>query len=291
MSPWPRILAAILFVLLSPILAGLLAGLDRIISARMQSRIGPPLLQPIYDLLKLFQKERIAVNRSGHFFLLGYLLFTILAGIEFFIGGDLLIVIFALALASVFFVLGAFAAGSPYSHIGAERELIQIMASEPMLIMCAMGFYVATGSFQVTTIHAQPTPLIATLPGIFLGMIYILTIKLRKSPFDLSTSHHAHQEIVKGITTEFAGPYLAIIELAHGYETILLLGFLYLFFAPWPLLALAVLIAVYFLEILADNTNARLYWQWVLRTSWAFTAIVGAGNLVLLHYLQRGGTP
>ncbi len=286
-----RILAGFLFIALAPILAGLLAGLDRIVSARMQGRIGPPLLQPFYDLFKLFQKERIAVNRSGHFFLLGYLLFTIIAGVEFFTGGDLLITIFALALASVFFVLGAFAAGSPYSHIGAERELIQIMASEPMLLMVAMGFYVATGSFQIGAIYAQPTPLIATLPGMFLGLIYILTIKLRKSPFDLSTSHHAHQEIVKGITTEFAGPYLAIIELAHWYETVLLLGLLYLFFAPWPLLAIAALIVVYFLEILADNTNARLYWQWVLRASWTFTAIVGAGNLIILHYINRGGTP
>jgi ech hydrogenase subunit B len=68
----------------------------------------------------------------------------VVAGVEFFIGGDLLIVIFALALGSVFFVLGAFAAGSPYSHIGAERELVQLMASEPMLIIAAMGFYVAS---------------------------------------------------------------------------------------------------------------------------------------------------
>lgn len=291
MSAIAPILLGTLFVLLAPVLAGLVNGADRIVSARMQSRIGPPLLQPFYDLFKLFQKERLAVNRTGHFFLLGYLLFTIIAGVEFFIGGDLLIVIFALALASVFFVLGAFAAGSPYSHIGAERELIQLMASEPMLLICAMGFYVATGSFQVHEIAARPDLLIVLLPGIFAGLVYVLTIKLRKSPFDLATSHHAHQEIVKGITTEFAGPYLALIELAHWYETILLFGFLYLFFAAWPWLGILALIVVYFLEILADNTNARLYWQWVLRSSWTFTAIAGAGNLVVLHYLARGGTP
>lgn len=48
------------------------------------------------------------------------------------------------------------------------------------------------------------------------------------------------------------------------------------------------LAVVYFLEILADNTNARLYWQWVLRTSWGFTAVAGAGNLIVLYYLTRG---
>ena len=283
------LLAGILFVLLAPVLAGLLNGVDRIVSARMQSRIGPPLLQPFYDLFKLMQKERIAVTTSGHFFLLGYLLFTVVAGVEFFIGGDLLIVIFALALGSVFFVLGAFAAGSPYSHIGAERELIQLMASEPMLIVAAMGFYVAADSFQVKDIFAHPDLMIVLLPGVFLGLVYILTIKLRKSPFDLSTSHHAHQEIIKGITTEFSGPYLAVIELAHWYETVLLMGLLFLFFSAQPWLGVLALAVVYFLEILADNTNARLYWQWVLRTSWIFTVVAGAGNLVVLYYLKRAG--
>lgn len=283
------ILAGVLFVVLAPLAAGLISGVDRILSARMQSRIGPPLLQPFYDLAKLFQKERIAVTTSGHFFLLGYLLFTVVAGIEFFIGGDLLIVIFALALGSVFFVLGAFSAGSPYSHIGAERELIQLMASEPMLIIAAMGFYVAGGSFQVNDLMANPSLMIITLPGIFLGLVYILTIKLRKSPFDLSTSHHAHQEIIKGITTEFGGPYLAVIELAHWYETMLLMGLLYLFFSAMPWLGALALVVVYFLEILADNTNARLYWQWVLRSSWVFTVVAGAGNLVVLYYLKRAG--
>ncbi len=283
------ILQGVLFVLLAPLAAGLLAGVDRILSARMQSRVGPPLLQPFYDLAKLFQKERIAVRTSGHFFLLGYLVFTVIAGVEFFIGGDLLIVTFALALGSIFFVLGAFAAGSPYSHIGAERELIQLMASEPMLIIAAMGFYVATGSFQVRDLWQSPQMMIVSLPGIFLGLVYILTIKLRKSPFDLATSHHAHQEIVKGITTEFSGPYLGLIELAHWYETVLLMALLYLFFAPMPWLGALALAVTYFLEILADNTNARLYWQWVLRTSWAFTVVAGAGNLIVVYYLLRPG--
>jgi len=69
------------------------------------------------------------------------------------------------------------------------------------------------------------------LPGIFISILFVLTIKLRKSPFDLSTSHHAHQELVKGLTTEFSGSSLAMIEVAHWYENIMLLGFVYLFFA------------------------------------------------------------
>ncbi len=60
---------------------------------------------------------------------------------------------------------------------------------------------------------------------------YILTIKLRKSPFDLSTCHHAHQELVKGLLTDYSGPFLALTEMAHWFEVVLLLGLCTLFWA------------------------------------------------------------
>lgn len=63
-------------------------------------------------------------------------------------------------------------------------------------------------------------------------MLYILTFKLRKSPFDLSMSHHGHQEIVKGITTEYSGRDLAVIEVTHWYETIIAFTLIYLFLQP-----------------------------------------------------------
>ena len=94
----------------------------------------------------------------------------------------------------------------------------------------------------------------------------MLTIKLRKSPFDLSTSHHAHQEIVKGVTTDFAGPNLGKIEIAHWYEYVFLLGVIWLFFAWNPLIAVAAILVAYFLEILIDNTISRVKWQLMLRS-------------------------
>ena len=63
----------IAIVILEPIVGGLLAGLDRIISARMQGRVGPPILQPFYDVFKLFQKESIEVNRMHRFIVFRYL--------------------------------------------------------------------------------------------------------------------------------------------------------------------------------------------------------------------------
>ena len=119
----------------------------------------------------------------------------------------------------------------PYSHLGAEREIIQQVAYEPMVILMAIGMYQVTGSFKVAVIAQYQAPLILYLPGVFAGFLYILTIKFRKSPFDLSMSHHAHQEIVRGMTTEFSGPTLALIEIVHWYENVMLLGMVYLFFA------------------------------------------------------------
>ena len=285
-----NIIWAIVFVLVAPVIGGLVAGIDRKITAHMQGRVGPSILQPFYDVGKLFEKEQTVVNETQIFYAICYIIFMIFTGALFFAGGDLLLVIFALTLAQIFLVMGAFAANSPYSYVGAERELLQIMAYEPMVILAAVGMFVATKSFNVSDIAASTTPVVLLIPGIFLGFLYVLTIKLRKSPFDISTSHHAHQEIVKGVTTEFSGPSLGLIEITHWYETVFLLGFVYLFFGFNPLIGVAAVIIVYLLEILIDNTNARVKWQLVVKSSWLIAAVVCVVNLAALYYLS-GGVP
>lgn len=288
MKTWMFVCAYILF---APLLGGLLAGIDRKITARMQGRFGPPVLQPFYDVLKLFEKESVAVNHVQNFYILFFLFGVIFTGCLFFSGGDLLLVIFALTLANIFLILGAYSANSPYSSIGALRELMQMMAYEPMVFLVAIGFYMVTGSFVISDLVHSNKLLLPYLPGIFAGFLYILTIKMRKSPFDLSMSHHAHQELVKGITTEFSGSTLALIEIAHWYENLFLMGFIYLFFtwtSPWgPVVGVAACLAAYFLEILIDNSFARAKWQYVLSSSWAVAATLGFANVVILQLLQK----
>jgi len=283
-----NIVWAIVFVLVAPLIGGLIAGIDRKITAHMQGRVGPSIFQPFWDVGKLFEKENGVVNETQIFYAICYVIFMAFTGALFFAGGDLLLVIFALTLAQIFLVLGAYSANSPYSFVGAERELLQIMAYEPMVILVAVGLYVATKSFSVSDIASSTVPVILLIPGIFLGFIYVLTIKLRKSPFDISTSHHAHQEIVKGVTTEFSGRSLAWIEITHWYETVLLLGIVYLFFAFNPLLGIAAIIIVYLLEIFLDNTNARAKWQFALKSSWLIAVVVGVVNLAALYVLNGG---
>ena len=274
------------FVLLAPLAGGLLAGIDRRVSARFQGRYGPPLLQPFYDVGKLLRKERIIVNKVQDFPIALFLLFTILAGALFFAGADLLLTIFSLALAGTFLVLGGYCVGSPFSHLGAEREIIQTVAYEPMVILLAVGMYQVTGSFKVAEIARFPGPLVLWLPGVFAGFLFILTIKFRKSPFDLALSHHAHQEIVRGISTEFSGPGLALIEIAHWYENVLLLGMVWLFFAFSPGLALVMTVATYLFEILIDMNYARFKWQLTFFSSWLFTAVAGVSNIIVLSLLR-----
>jgi ech hydrogenase subunit B len=283
MSPWIRV---ILFIVAAPILGGLLAGWDRRLSARMQSRLGPPILQPFYDVYKLWQKENVVVRRSQNFYILFFLLLVIFTGALFFAGADLLLVIFALTLAAIFFVLGAYKASSPYSFIGAERELIQMMAYEPMVLLTAIGMYMVTKSFSVDAIASHGALLVVALPGVFLGFLYTLEIKFRKSPFDLSSSHHAHQELVRGITTEFSGRTLAMIEVAHWYENVFLLAWVYLFFAAIPALGVSAALGVFGFVILVDNVFARLKWQWAVKSAWAVAAVLGFGNILVLSLLK-----
>ncbi len=273
---------AILYVVLAPLAGGLVAGFDRKITARMQGRIGPPILQPFYDVAKLLKKENFVVRRSQNMFMTFFVILTVFTGALFFAGGDLLLVIFALTLAGVFFVLGGYKASSPYSFIGAQRETLQMMSYEPAVIIVAVGMFMVTGSFQVKDIVMHPRPLIMDLPGIFLAFLFILPIKFRKSPFDLATSHHAHQEIVKGITTEFSGRTLALIEIAHWYEYVFVLGVGYLFFAYNVWIGLLMTFLIFEALLIVDNATARVRWQWMLVGAWGMAFLAGGANIIFL---------
>jgi ech hydrogenase subunit B len=281
-----------LYLILGPIVGGFLAGVDRRISARMQNRVGPPLWQPFADVFKLMEKENIVVRRSQNFYITFFCIFVVFTGGIFFAGGDLLLVIFALTLACIFFVLGGYKASSPYSFIGAERELLQMMAYEPALILTALGFYMVCGSFAVNDIMHCGKPIYLYLPGVFISFVMCLIVKFRKSPYDLSTSHHAHQELVKGITTEFSAQTLAIIEIAHWYEYTFLLGIVYLFFSSNIWLGLGSVAAIGMLLILIDNVTARVKWQAAIFSIWAITLVFGVGNILvlfLMNMIKKGG--
>ena len=278
------LILAIVYAIFAPVAGCILAGVDRKLSARMQRRQGPPIMQPYYDVRKFMEKEQITSNSVQDFYVACYLLFIIVTGVLFFAGQDFLLVIFTLTLGETFLVLAAYSSGSPFSQIGAQRELYMAMAFEPIFLFVAICMYLETGSFSISDMVGSGELPSLMMIGVFLAFIYGITMKLRKSPFDLSMSHHAHQDLVRGLTTEFSGKTLAMIEISHWYENIMLLGIIALFFADGTItgfiIGLIAALVIYFVEILIDNGFARMTWQTALKSGWLIGLVLGLGNVI-----------
>ena len=278
-----NILIVIIAIIAAPVLGGILSGIDRKITARMQNRFGPPIMQPFYDFFKLMGKERITVNQTQMAYVIGHLFFAIASLVMLVLKQDLLMLMFVLAFSSISLIIGEMSVRSPFSKIGAQREIIQMMAYEPVLLLMVVGIYKVTGSFMISGVFNHPTPLLYELPLVFFAFLYVLTIKLRKSPFDFATSHHGHQELIKGLTIEFSGPQLAIIELTHWVDLVLLLGLITLFFANNIWIGILLALGSYFLELVIDNISARVTWKWMLKTTWIFGIGVALINIIWLY--------
>lgn len=104
-------------------------------------------------------------------------------------------------------------------------------------------------------------------------------------------SHEAHQEIVKGVTTEMTGKTLALIEITHWYELVMFLGWtgLFVVWQGWVglVVALAVIAFVFLLEIFIDNNFARVKWNTLLNTSWWLTFVLGCVNLAIIPLISK----
>ena len=278
---------ALIAVILSPLAGGFVTGVDRRVTAWLQSRYGPPLLQPFYDVLKLFGKAPMIVNSWQVLCAYIYVVSAVVALFIFFMQGDLLLIFFVVTVGAVAQVVGAMTVKSPYGQVGAQRELLQMLAYEPLLVVVFVGMAKAAGSFNISEIVKVEEPLLYSLPLLFLVMIIVMLIKLRKSPFDISSSAHAHQEIVSGIRTDYSGPQLALLEIGHWLEVVLLLGITALFWTSQTSTIIGVsllLIETYFVEVLIDNVCARMTWKWMLRTSLYMGMVLALVNIFWLYY-------
>ncbi|MGE5508616.1 MAG: NADH-quinone oxidoreductase subunit H [Chitinophagales bacterium] len=262
----------LLFTVAGLLGGGLLTGLDRRITARLQGRVGPPLLQPFYDLVKLWTKEPLVAARSQVGYAVTSFGFGALAVGLLATGRDPLFCLFLLAGGDLALILGGLSVRSPYSRLGSYREILATVAVEPLLILAA----VALGLGRVGP--AAGLPLLVRFPLVFLGLVGTLPVKLRKSPFDLSTAHHAHQELVQGMLTEFAGPVLGVVELGH-WLTVAFLMLMLRAFLPSALAGWALALGAYFAVTLLDNLTARLSWPVLIRLAWGGGALASLANL------------
>lgn len=80
-----------------------------------------------------------------------------------------------------------------------------------------------------------------------------------------------------------------MIEIAHWYESIMLLGMVALFFAngtvEWAIVGTVVAVLAYFLEIVIDNGFARMTWQTALKSGWLVAMVFGLVNVAIMLYI------
>lgn len=243
------------WILMAPILGGLIYGGERVLRARMQRRQGPPFLQPFYDMFKLMDKRTLIVHAPhallavGHFFVLW---FTIAA---LFLGWNLIYIIFLHLFAQILLILAGYSVRSVYSHLGANRELLALVAYEPVLILVAVGFYLVSGSFEIKNIVAAGGYL-SQMPLLFVALLMIIPIKVKKSPFDVT---EAHQEIVGGVEIEYSGLFYEFLYMSRFLEYLFIYGFVYLFGGVSYWVGAMLVAGAFLLVNLVDNATARVH--------------------------------
>lgn len=277
-------LYVLIIVVVTPFIGAFLTSFDRKLTARMQGRIGPSWFQPLYDVAKLFSKKPMALHRPQLIYATLHLVFMVVAVVLLALGCDLLMVLFVQAFSMICLVLGGMSVRSPYSWIGSQRKIMQMLGVEPVFLVMIVALYLRNKSFLGSALinSSDTTPLLLTMPLMFLAFLCAIAIEMEKSPFDLASSHHAHQEIVKGVTLEYSGPFLGIIEIAHFYEIAFFFGLMMAFWHTNIIIGLLVAFAgLIFLSVL-DNSFARLTPNWMLRFMWTVPLSMALANLIWL---------
>lgn len=226
---------------------GLLASwIDRKVTARVQYRVGPPLLQPLIDIIKLLGKETLIPNGSSKItFLLAPVIglsSVILVSTLLWINdinpsqsflGDLIVAIYLLTIPSLSIIMGGFASRNPLASLGASREMKLILSYELPFVLAILvpviksGFSIEFG--QILNFQAQNGAIVASYSGVLALIVVIMCTqaKLALVPFDIP---EAETEIVGGPLVEYSGAGLAIYRLMKNMLLFVLPFFLIILF-------------------------------------------------------------
>jgi len=294
------------------ILISLLAeGVDRKFYARMQRRIGPPIMQPIYDFIKLAGKERIVPStaRRAVFITAPYVAFlfsisaltipvvTLILGVNF--TGDLILIAYMIVAVTLMFIIGGAASGNPYSSIGMSRTIMMMIAYEipvlASLIIVAVKSGLTLGIFDVIAIQTKNSlPFALIYPSITLvaaAFLFCIPAAAEAQPFDIPT---AKTEIIHGALTEYTGLYLALFKLAKANHVLLLniltvILFFYPVFIPlemdWLALIVILILALiirFFTVTIPRAIFARLRVTQALKLYWFVAGILLVFSIILI---------
>ena len=273
-----RFLSGGMNIVLVLALAPFFEGILRKVTAKVQSRQGPPIWQPYYDLLKLLGKEDIesgespAMQRFASWLSLAAILTVAVLvpmGTRPPLSGaaDAYLLIYLLTLCGVSTMLAGLAAGSTYSLVGMSREMMSLMTLEPLLAVAVFVSMVHTRSMRLDAVLNGSAYVQAGLPlaGILmLGVaIFAFQALIGRLPFDIA---EAETELMEGSMVEYSGPKLALFKFTRMAKLVVYGALLVSIFAPWgsglpaPLNLLALLAKLLLLVLvvtLVAATHAR----------------------------------
>jgi NADH-quinone oxidoreductase subunit H len=288
---------------------GLFASwLVRKVSAKVQYRVGPPLLQPLYDVMKLMGKEILMPQEAQQsvfiaaplvglagILVLSIMLWRISFAHTAFLG-DIIVAIYLMTLPSLALILGSSASASPHAAVGTAREMKLVMGYELSLVLAFIVVIIKTGGQISLAAIAQHTPVLS-ISGMLAFLVALLCIqaKLGFVPFDIA---EAETELGSGVLMEYSGALLAVWKLAQavmlvGLPLFLVMVFLGGFGTTGLSLVLGIgkYILILVLLILIKNTNPRLRIDQAMRFFWVYCGITLAVAIILAfigHYFGIG---
>jgi formate hydrogenlyase subunit 4 len=300
---WP-IVGGLLNVALVLLLAPLFQGVLRKITARIQSRQGPPLAQPYFDLLKLLGKEDIESGEAPVMQrLAAYLSLAIVLTAACLIpmgfaapmngAGDVILLVYLLTLSGISTLLAGLAAGSTYSLLGISREMMSMISLEPLLVIALLAGALHAHSLRLDSVlngSVYATQGVAW-SGVLLLMVMLLSFQafVQRVPFDIS---EAETELMEGPLMEYSGPKLALFKYAQMAKLVVYSGLFVALFVPvgsslsfplgWLLFWAKVFLLVLLVTVVAA-THARYRIDQAIRF-FASLMVVAIAGLILASY-------
>jgi len=206
----------IIFFLLVPFIAMLYEGVHRKISARLQNRIGPPIIQPFYDIKKLIKKKKMKTQNDPFFrhapllyFLSTYAMFLFIPFSLIFFDYDFVFLLYLTILSSAFYVLAGLSSDNPFGIVGSAREMILMIVYEITLVIAVFNFMIKSNALSL--INFNSSLLLLSLPLSCIAITAVSIVELHITPLDTA---EAPTEIMSGSGTEYSGRKLAFLEMA-----------------------------------------------------------------------------
>jgi formate hydrogenlyase subunit 4 len=270
---WQALLHVVAQILVLLAVAPFIVGLIRKVKARLQLRRGPTVFQPYRDLFKLFRKQPVvSTTTSWIFTITPYILFgsTLAAGLlvpvfssttPLSFAGNIIALVYLLAVGTFFLILAGLDAGSAFGGMGSSREAIVASLTEPAMILSIFAIALTAGSTNLSTIvHktallegivTDPSPHLMALAALFIVAI----AETGRVPVDNPATHLELTMIHEAMILEYSGRYLALVEWASSLKLLVFLTLIVNVFAPWGIatsadpLALGIGLSTYLIKV------------------------------------------